>query len=191
MRTKRNMSNYEILAWCNDVLQGQFRKYGSVINQVGVFCVNNTNSVEEAQEWFKEVNLSVARIRAMEPQYQGLEEFEEEFEEEEFEENEDAPDVLEYAEKLNNHIDIRKMWMKLKILAVGKFVIAINNKTGEEDIGEIIDLSFRIEVKFEDGIKSFSHDWKEYSGFDEKPDFWFIKEIFQFIEKNIISQYAN
>jgi hypothetical protein len=171
MRTKRNMNDYEILAWCNDVLQGQFRKYGSVINQVGVFCVNNTNSVEEAQEWFKEVNLTVARISAMEPQYQELEE--------EFEENEDAPDVLEYAEKLNNHIDIRKMWMKLKILAVGKFVIAINNKPGEEDIGEIIDLSFRIEVKFENGIKSFSENsWKEYSGFNEKPDFWFIKEIF-------------
>jgi hypothetical protein len=70
--------------------------------------------------------------------------------------------------------------MKLKILAVGKFVIAINNKTGEEDIGEIIDLSFRIEVKFENGIKSFSENsWKQY-GIDHKkqPEFWIIKEVF-------------
>lgn len=166
-------STFEILAWCNAILQGQFRKYGSVINQVAVFCVNNTNSVEEAYEWFKEVNLTVARLRAMETEYAGLEEFEEE--------DGDAPDVLEYAEKLNNHIDIRKIWMKLKILAVGKSVTAINKKTGEEKTGKVIDIDqWRIEVDFGDGIKSFSKDsWKEPGiSTTEESDFFTIKEVF-------------
>lgn len=163
-------STYEILRWCNQVLQGQFRKYASVINQVGIFCIRDANSLEEAKEHFKEINLAVARILSTGVQKHRIEEL-----------DEDTPEILEYAEKLNNHIDIKKIWMKLKILEVGKSVIAVHNKTGEEKTGKVIDIDkWGIKVDFGDGIKSFEKDsWKEPGiRSTEESDFFTIKEVF-------------
>lgn len=162
-------STYEILPWCNQVLQGQFRKYGSVINQVEVFCVDGANSLEEAQERFKEINLAVARIVSTGVQKHRIEEL-----------DEDTPEILEYAEKLNNHIDIREIWMRLKFLAVGKSITAINNKKGEEKTGEILEINSAIKVDFGDEIKLFTtNTWKEYGiKSREQSDFFRIKEVF-------------
>lgn len=53
---------FQILCWCNIVLQGQFRKYKSVIDEVAKLCIENTNSIDEATEWFHKINFAVARI---------------------------------------------------------------------------------------------------------------------------------
>ncbi|CAD5988469.1 hypothetical protein PCC9214_05389 (plasmid) [Planktothrix tepida] len=162
-------STYEILRWCNQVLQGQFRKYGSVINQVAVFCVRDANSLEEAKERFKEINLAVARILSTGVQKHRIEDL-----------DGDTPEILEYAEELNNHINIREIWMKLKILAVEKSIIAINQETGEEKTGKIIKIDSTIKVDFGNEIQSFAiNSWKEYgSKSGQKSDYFRIKEVF-------------
>ena len=89
------MSINKIMHFANATLQGQFRKYSSIISQVAVECVASSSSIEEATDKFNTINLAVARILCTE----SIEDI-----------GENTPEILSYAQILNAFIDIEKYW---------------------------------------------------------------------------------
>lgn len=157
MSTSTPTSTYEILKWCNSILQGQFRKYSSVISQVGVFCVRGSHSLEEAEAKFKEVNLAVARISFREY-------------------STDTSEILGYAQKFNSFLSIKKIWQLWKLLEVGKSAI-VKNKAGEEKTGLIISLNPLIKIQFDDRTLEFSSNFEQYGDKRKITDYFTIQEI--------------
>jgi hypothetical protein len=174
------METYEILAWCNQTLQGQFRKYPSVIGQVIGYCTGKeTTSLEEAKEKFSQINYAVARILA------GISS-----------EDDDTDEVIEYAQKLNNYacihgvLQIEKEWIRKRVLSVGK-VVVVEDQHGQTKQGTVIEINKKlgqIAVELDDASTlAFSDNWKEsaYRGYREEnrhrgteiPNYFVIKKV--------------
>lgn len=175
------METYEILAWCNQTLQGQFRKYPSVIDQVIGYCTGKeTTSLEEAKEKFSQINYAVARILAGASA-----------------EDDDTDEVIEYAQKLNNYAcipgvpQIEKEWIRKRVLSVGK-VVVVEDQCGQIKQGTVIEIDKtwgEIAVELDDDFTlTFSNNWKEsaYRNYrsenlirgTEIPNYFVIKKVF-------------
>ena len=143
------MDTYEILRWVNQTLQGQFRKYPSVINQVIDFCTTkDVATLEEAKEKFSLINFAVARILS------GCEE--------------DTPEVVGYANKCNNYsgipgvLRIEQVWIDKRLLKVGS-VVEAEDQQGNRKTGKVKTLGWGVQVKFDDGSDLTFSGWRESS----------------------------